>query len=396
MLRRKLSTLFLCASLLLCNLPFSSSAFASPSDVDTANIQDITLTETDKSSIRESIDEVLSFRYEVLKTGEAKDYRYVIKEPKLLELINKKSKLDVDWFKKFDGRTKEYISDVNILDLNKTADNTYVVNVLYGVEYQLEGANFTSKSKNEKYRFEVKYEDGKWYITKMLDLNEDNGIDTNQQISQASSSAIKDNSTEFSNYNDIIDSEIKTIDDKYQNMDENYKNYVQSDYENSNSKISLQSYSGYNAASAVAYAQRYGANPNPKYVYSKDSHGNDADCTNFVSQCALAGGIPASRYWYAYSAAWVNVEKFYTYMASNGYASTIEGARGKGTKGARAGDIVQFRRGGEWVHSVILSGTVNGGQWVYCGHSNDCVDSPLYERYDSGGYSSLRTLKFWH
>lgn len=83
-------------------------------------------------------------------------------------------------------------------------------------------------------------------------------------------------------------------------------------------------------------------------------------------------------------------------MTSNGYASSITGPREAGTAGARAGDVVQFADNITFIHSVILTGTVNGGTWVYCGHSNNRLDYPLYDIYDQKGYTSMRTIKFWH
>jgi hypothetical protein len=376
--------------LLFCSAPFSYTASATPSN--TTNIQDAALTKTDKDNIKESINEVLSLKYEVLKTGQAKDYSYIVKDPNLLELLNKKSKLDVEWFKKFDGSTDGYTSNVTITNSTKTAADTYVVDVLYSVEFKLKGADTVSKSSGEKYQFEVKYGDGKWYITKMLDLIE-NSASTNNQVTQ--NSLLKSND-DFQSYNENINAEIQNIDDKYQNMDENYKYFIKSDSTTDNQGIRPM-YSGYNATAAVAYAHTYATSPNYStypgsytYVYA------DQDCTDFVSQCALAGGIPATSYWYAYSNPWIRVLDFYDYMISNGYASSVAGPRGAGTAGARAGDVVQFSDDITFIHSVILTGTVNGGNWVYCGHSKNRLDYPLYDIYDQKGYTSMRTIKFWH
>ena len=395
MIKRKIATFLLCASLLGTNLSFSSTAFASSVNSNVTYTQNDTLTKADEANIKESINEVLSFKYEILKTGKSKNYSDIIKNPKLLELINAKSKLDVEWFKKFDGKTDEYISNVNIINSSKTAFKTYVINVNYNVEFKIKGTDVTSKS-GEKYRFEVKGENGKWYITKMLNLNETNESKNNQLKQEV----FLDTDNNFSDYEDKINLELKNINDNYENMDENYNNFIQSTPNNNNSENRLagRSYANfnYNAKAAVSYAQKYGKDPNPNYVYSRDSRGKGVDCTNFVSQCVLAGGIPASSYWYAYSNSWVRVIDFWSYMTSNGYGSTVEGVRGDGTQGARAGDVVQFANNLYWSHSVILSGTILGGQWVYCGHSDERLDYPLYIAYDEGGYKRLRTLKFWH
>lgn len=196
MIKRKIATFLLCASLLGTNLSFSSTAFASSVNSNVTYTQNDTLTKADEANIKESINEVLTLGCDVLKTGKSKDYSNVIKDTKLLELVNKKSKLDVEWFKKFNGKINNYNSNVNIINLTKTTDNTYVANVLYDEEFKLDGSDKTSKSKGEKYRFEVKYEKNKWYVTKMLDLNQDNNISINK-ISQANNLLIRDLAHKF-------------------------------------------------------------------------------------------------------------------------------------------------------------------------------------------------------
>lgn len=43
---------------------------------------------------------------------------------------------------------------------------------------------------------------------------------------------------------------------------------------------------------AVAYATTYALTPNPQYRYLPIVNNNGGDCTNFISQCLLAGGTP--------------------------------------------------------------------------------------------------------
>lgn len=101
----------------------------------------------------------------------------------------------------------------------------------------------------------------------------------------------------------------------------------------------------YNATSAAKYARRWGESRNPKFEDFRS-----ADCTNFVSQCLLAGGkaktIPddamkkycksTTKYWYMigpfgrycniwyYSTAWSTVSHFYTYWTSKNRAKCYE------------------------------------------------------------------------
>lgn len=88
MLRKKISILCMCASLLACNLPLTSTVFASSANLSTIStqVQDVSLTKTDEANINKSINKVLSLQNDVLQTGKATDYSNIIKEPKLLEL----------------------------------------------------------------------------------------------------------------------------------------------------------------------------------------------------------------------------------------------------------------------------------------------------------------------
>lgn len=69
-------------------------------------------------------------------------------------------------------------------------------------------------------------------------------------------------------------------------------------------------YVSFNVNNAVAYAKKHTYTHNPAYR----SYGSD--CTNFASQIAFAGGIPITNGanmdtgWYAYSATWVNANRF--------------------------------------------------------------------------------------
>jgi hypothetical protein len=131
---------------------FGTTVFASPVSSVNSNItttQSISLSKADESNIIKSINEVLYLRYDVLKDGKAKDYSNVIKDPKLLELVNKTSDFDAKWFKKFNGKINEYNSNVTILNKIKTSDNTYVVDVVYDVKFKLDGVESISSSKKK-------------------------------------------------------------------------------------------------------------------------------------------------------------------------------------------------------------------------------------------------------
>ncbi len=75
----------------------------------------------------------------------------------------------------------------------------------------------------------------------------------------------------------------------------------------------------YNVDAAVAYADKWATSRNPQY---KAYPG--VDCSNFVSQCLYAGGMPKNSKWYPASYAWINVsgaianfKNYGTFMAAN-------------------------------------------------------------------------------
>lgn len=74
----------------MCNLPFSSSAFASPSNATTMDIQNITLTETDKASIQRTINDFFNIEKESLVNGNLIDSNKITANEKLRKSYNSK------------------------------------------------------------------------------------------------------------------------------------------------------------------------------------------------------------------------------------------------------------------------------------------------------------------
>lgn len=347
------------------------------------------LSKKELSSIKENINSILSSKYEIMKTGKHKNFSNIIGDSKLLELVDKTNDLSVNWFKNF-TKIDTYTSKVTVTNSTKTATNTYVLNVLYDIKFKLHGMSTLSQSENERYRFEVKCKDGKWYITKMVDLNDedvDASTESNQIIAQTNRTS---DSAAFSNYNNSIDLQIKNIEEKSKNID-NAVNYykMQNNSKNANISTLASSTYQYNPSAAVSYARKYALSPNSAYTY----YTKNGDCTNFVSQCVYAGGIPQNPgVWMPGQYDWNTVGGFYTYMTNYGYAKGYTW-----TNGARIGDVVQWYNPSTkvWSHAVILTGTTSN-DWLYCSHSNDRKDYPLYASYQSSTFTDLRTIAFWH
>lgn len=177
-------------------------------------------------------------------------------------------------------------------------------------------------------------------------------------------------------------------------------------YMNSNSDedvVPLE-FGSYNPTKAVAYAKKYALDYN-NLEYPAFSILTGGDCTNFVSQCLFAGGIPKDEWskrgvvdttnlWYYYNVyeehaqsgahvdyyttSWIRVADLYEYLDKKGLASIVEVSSIQDLyKEARIGDIVQLSRGGgNYYHSIIITAG-SGGNMKYCGHTTDRYNYPL-------------------
>lgn len=156
----------------------------------------------------------------------------------------------------------------------------------------------------------------------------------------------------------------------------------------------------YQRRRAVEYARRWALSRNPLFV---DFSGLGGNCTNFVSQCILAGcGVmnftPTFGWYYRTEAdrapAWSGVDELYDFlignpdfrMANNGagpYATDARDARQ-----IMIGDVIQLANmDGEFYHTLIIS-DITANEIFVCAHTNDALDRPLSDY----NYSSLRVL----
>jgi hypothetical protein len=155
----------------------------------------------------------------------------------------------------------------------------------------------------------------------------------------------------------------------------------------------------YQRERAVAYARRWAFDRNQLFY---DFAGVGGDCTNFVSQCVLAGSCVMNRTpdfgWYYISEAdrapaWSSVEYFYDFMTGAPAFAEQNGGIGPFAievprRNAVPGDVIQYAdEEGDWYHTVIISAIENGEIYV-CAQSNDALDRPL----SSYNFSSARFL----
>lgn len=115
----------------------------------------------------------------------------------------------------------------------------------------------------------------------------------------------------------------------------------------------------YNRGKAVEYAHQWAFKRNSRYLDFTQMGG---DCTNFISQCLQAGGMPMNYQktfgWYYNSAydrapAWSSVQYLYNFLINN---------KGAGPKAVEIpiddieiGDIIQLSFGGDvYGHSLLV------------------------------------------
>ena len=138
----------------------------------------------------------------------------------------------------------------------------------------------------------------------------------------------------------------------------------------------------YNRMRALAYARRWAFARNPLF---NDYSPYGGDCTNFASQCVLAGSLVMNETptfgWYYRSdgdraPAWTGVAPFFDFMVGN---------EGEGPFGVEVtaeqvlpGDIVQLgREADDFYHTLVIMETEGEAGITVAAHTNDAFLRPL-------------------
>ena len=150
---------------------------------------------------------------------------------------------------------------------------------------------------------------------------------------------------------------------------------------------------------AVTYARTWALDRNPLFL---NFTGRGGDCTNFASQCLLAGSctmdFTTDFGWYYISPddrapAWTSVEYFYDFMTEQtNFASENMGIGPFGreirARELEVGDFIQLQNGmGDYYHTLIVSG-FEPNDILICAHSDDALD----RRLSTYNFSSLRLI----
>jgi len=149
----------------------------------------------------------------------------------------------------------------------------------------------------------------------------------------------------------------------------------------------------YDRKKAVEYAYKWWNKRNPEF-YNFDKIGGD--CTNFISQCLLGGGIemyPTENGWHYFSLsnrspAWSGVNEFYSFLITNKAEKGIKGRLCE-EKELEIGDVVQMDLGrGVFHHNLLVTSIKNGKIFIAC-HSADAFDKSI----DDYRFTRIRFLK---
>lgn len=156
---------------------------------------------------------------------------------------------------------------------------------------------------------------------------------------------------------------------------------------------------GYNRNQAAAYAHRWAFDRNPRYL---DFSKMGGDCTNFVSQCLLAGGLPMNYKkdlgWYYNSAhdrapAWSGVQYLYNFLVKDKKAGPS--AREIPLAQAEIGDVIQLSFDGySFRHSlfVVRADSANPYGMLVATHSDDSDYRPFSSYLEAQKYRCLHII----
>ncbi len=155
----------------------------------------------------------------------------------------------------------------------------------------------------------------------------------------------------------------------------------------------------YNRIFAVEYAKKWALSRNPLFA---DFTGIGGNCTNFVSQCLLAGSsvmdfTPTFGWYYRSvderSPSWSGVEQLYDFLTGSGDFIDMDpqgpfARQVQGMMQIEVGDVIQLANSsGDFYHTLIVSGIADDDILV-CAQSDDALDRPL----SSYNYASARAL----
>lgn len=149
----------------------------------------------------------------------------------------------------------------------------------------------------------------------------------------------------------------------------------------------------YDRIGAVEYARRWALDRNPKFKDYEEWGGN---CTNYISQCINAGGVPMDyqgnnimKQWYWHSdfqrtPSWTAAQAFFQYFTENNNEHTKNFgvyAAESSYENMDIGDVVQLVKDNKAYHTMIITNILVYEDKVYdylvSQNTYDLLDYPL-------------------
>lgn len=372
------------------------------------SISDVSSFDDKTEELELFINNFLSLKYKIMQTNTFISSDTFVDSPALLEVLDKRSELYDRWCKANNLTCEAYRSKTEITNTKQLTNNSYIIDVAYSVTSKMKDSDVESISNDEKYRFEIAFDNGSFKIKKMQDINMTSDEKALEYLNQRNTfnymNANNSDVADFKNYEDDLNDQLENlnnVDENFYSINKAYNEMLHNNDTVDNVKTvsscntlvapatySASNYKGYDRGAAVAYAHLWALTPN----YKSYKYIDGADSTNYVSQCVNAGGVPRQGLWQPYTKPWVCVIDFYNWMIKNGYAVDD----GLGCKNARLGDVIQFfhRDAQQWTHSVILTKQDDKGMY-YCGHSNERYDAPVWQPFMDGKYGNIRVVNLW-
>lgn len=160
----------------------------------------------------------------------------------------------------------------------------------------------------------------------------------------------------------------------------------------------------YNREAAREYAETWWNKANPKYHHFR------VDCTNFVSQCLFAGGLPMdytgrreTGWWYEgyvggrerWSFSWAVAHSLHAYLL--GGSSPARGVRKADARELDIGDVICYDWDGDgrWQHTTIVTGRDPRGWPLVNAHTNNSRNR-FWDYRDSYAWSEQTRYAFIH
>lgn len=155
----------------------------------------------------------------------------------------------------------------------------------------------------------------------------------------------------------------------------------------------------YNRHQAVAYAHAYWNSYNPDFKKFAD------DCTNYISQCLFAGGLPldvsnsrSKGWWYRgdgkraiWSYSWAVAHSLERYLRQRKGVTVVPRATD-----LRLGDVIcyDWEGDGRWNHNTIVTGFDENGEPLVNAHTHNSQWRP-WKYQDSPSYTAKTRYTFF-